>query len=295
MINVGDVPAWKDEEFRYNRRFFSWSVMVRTFDDKTFRRIVDFVKEKHIHVVRGYFSVIEYFTEFLARTGTDAGPVSLFISMGELLTEPVRLRIVEGLHRHVVSIYGLEEVGIIGQSELDGAGDLIRLNKANCLVELLGLDNDLPVENGQPGRVVVTDFTNRAMPFVRYDIGDLAVCRESLPSGEPLVIQLLECRKTDMIYTTSGDCLPMVIPFSVWTFPSVRQVQFVQTGLKRYRLNVNADKTVDREALAGLIRDRVGQDAELEICLVEDIPVMRSGKRRMVIQECEVYLKNRKQ
>lgn len=292
VINVGDVPSWKDEEFKYSGQYISWSVLVRSYDDKSFKRIFDFVKEHNIHVVRGYFSAIEYFTEFLVRTEYGTGPISLFISMGEMLTEPIRSRIVNVLHSHVVSIYGLEEIGIIGQSALDGQGDLIRLNKANCFVELLALDSDGQVPPGQPGRVVVTDFVNRAMPLIRYDIGDLAICREALSSGEPLVIQLLECRKTDMVYSTSGAPLPMVIPFSVWTFPSVRQVQFIQEDVKKYALLINADKEIDKDALAELVKKRVGHDAEVEIRVVDDIPVMRSGKRKMVIQNCKEYCKS---
>ena len=292
VINVGDVPEWRDEEFKYNSKYVYWSVLIRSYDDKSFQRIYEFVKEHNIHIVRGYLSVIEYFTEYLVRTGSGAGPISLFLSMGEMLTEPVRSRIVNDLHSHVISIYGLEEVGIIGQSALDGQGDLIRLNKAGCFVELLGLENDKPVPMGQPGRVVLTDFTNKAMPLIRYDIGDMAICREALQSGEPLVIQLLECRKTDMVYSTSGAPLPMVIPFSVWTFPSVRQVQFIQEDVKKYALLINADKEIDKDSLAELVKKRVGLDAEVEIRVVDDIPVMRSGKRKMVIQNCKEYCKS---
>ena len=36
-------------------------------------------------------------------------------------------------------------------------------------------DDDRPVEQGQPGRVVVTDLQNYAMPFLRYAVEDVAI------------------------------------------------------------------------------------------------------------------------
>lgn len=40
-----------------------------------------------------------------------------------------------------------------------------------------------PCENGQPGRVVITDYLNRFMPLIRYEIGDLAA-RDQCPCGQ---------------------------------------------------------------------------------------------------------------
>ena len=39
----------------------------------------------------------------------------------------------------------------------------------NFYIEMLSLDSDEPVKPGELGRIVVTDFYNKAFPMIRYD------------------------------------------------------------------------------------------------------------------------------
>lgn len=280
--------------FNYDARSNIWLATIPSFDDESLGKIADLIIRKKIRFIRGYLSLIEYLTEYVDRKGIVLPSKPTFITIGEKLKEPLRSRIVDRMGLHIISQYSNEENGVFGQSELDGSGELIRLNKANCIIELLGLDNDEPVPMGQPGRVVVTDLTNKAMPMIRYDIGDLAICRETLPSGEPLVIQLLECRKEDMVYDTSGHPVPMVLPYEIWCIPFLRQLQFVQEDVNKYVLiiNVSSGKNkLDKSRLADIMKDVFGADADVEVQLVDDIPVISAGKRKFVIQKCEKYIK----
>ncbi len=77
------------------------------------------------------------------------------------------------------------------------------LNRANCYIEVLKFDSDEQVAPGELGRIVVTDFTNYAMPMIRYDIGDVATIGET-HNGILLSLDNLSGRKTDMIFKTNG-------------------------------------------------------------------------------------------
>lgn len=287
-----EIPDESGRMLRYEKAQNIWYGYIATYDDATFSSIVKFIFDKHIRFVKGYASVIERLTEFSERTGTMLPRRLAFITISEILTENVRSRIVDRLGLHVVSQYANEENGLLGQSVLDGPGTMFRLNRANCKIELLDLDSDEPVSMGQPGRVVVTDMTNRAMPMIRYDIGDVAVCLEALPNGEPLVIRLLDSRHIDMIHDTSGRIVPMVVPHQIWTLPSLRQLQFIQTDVKEYVLNLNLmsdSQNVDCEQMAQHIKDLLGQDAEVHVQVLNEMPQVSVRKHKLYIQMCSRY------
>ncbi len=70
-----------------------------------------------------------------------------------------------------VDVYGTGEIGAIGCSiKHKGAIDIY---KNTIIVEVLNELNE-PVEEGEVGKLVVTDLNNLAMPIIRYEIGDIA-------------------------------------------------------------------------------------------------------------------------
>ncbi len=288
-----EVPDESGSLLRYEKAQNIWYGYISAYDDAAFSKVVKFIFDRHICFVKGYASVIERLTEFVERTGTVLPRGMIFITISEILTENVRSRIVDRLGLHVVSQYANEENGLLGQSVLDGPGTVFRLNRANCKIELLGLDNDEPVSMGQPGRVVVTDLTNRAMPMIRYDIGDVAVCLEAASSGDPSVIRLLDCRHIDMIYDTSGHLVPMVVPTQILTLPSLRQLQFIQMDVKEYVLNLNLmpdSQDVDCDIMAQYIKDLLGQDAVIHVHILNEMPQISARKHKLCIQRCRKYL-----
>ena len=287
-----EVPDEEGRMLRYEKAQNIWYGYIASYDDAAFADVVQFIFDRHIRFVKGYASIIERLTEYVDRKGIALPRGLVFVTISEILTGNVRSRIVDKLGLHVVSQYANEENGLLGQSVLDGPGMVFRLNRANCKIELLGLDNDEPVGIGQPGRVVVTDLTNRAMPMIRYDIGDVAVCLEALPNGEPLVIRLMDCRHIDMIYDTSGHPVPMVVPSQILTIPSLRQLQFIQVDVKEYILNLNVgsgSRNIDCGQMAQYIKDLLGQDATVDVRILDEMPQTSARKHKLCIQKCSRY------
>ena len=71
----------------------------------------------------------------------------------------------------------------------------------------------------------------------------------------------------------------------MWRFTELRQYQFVQNGKNDYLLKLNAQpNTIVRELeLLNAIKDYVGDDANIRIEYVDEIPLLASGKRKQVI------------
>lgn len=253
-------------------------------------KILEAINKYKIKFVRGYVTAIDVLTSYAVDHHIELVTRPTFISGGELLLEPLRRRIVERLNCHVISQYANEENGLLGQSTIDGDGSSIQLYLANCYIEVLKMNSDEPVNDNELGRIVVTDYTNRAMPFIRYEIGDLAKVGNRSVSGEITSLKELCGRKTDLIMRTDGSFVDMFNSISpeIYNNPSVKQWQFIQKNEKRYQLILCAadDSLVDlTEHFEKLMKDVLGSDAEIEIKYVKEIPVLLSGKRKVVIQE----------
>lgn len=258
--------------------------------DEKVGRIIAALDTYKIKAVRGYMTTLDTMTRYMVEHGIKPQRKIVFISVGELLQEPLRKRIAEDLGCTVVSQYGNEECGVFGQSEINGSGNEINLYRENCLFEILKLDSDKPVEDNELGRIVVTDYTNHAMPLIRYDIGDLAMVGSRTEEGEIATIKNLAGRKTDLISRTDGTCIDLYnsVPVEIFNNPSVKQWQFIQREAKDYKLIlcVKDDSVASRrDHFVALMRGILGTDANVEVEFVNDIPVLSSGKRKVVVNE----------
>jgi phenylacetate-CoA ligase len=106
------------------------------------------------------------------------------------VSEPLtagRRALIEKTFAAKISIgYGLNEFGVVANC-CPEAGRY-HVHDENCLVEIIDEDGN-PSAPGSAGRIVVTGLTNFAMPFIRYDTGDVAQrlegpcpCGRTLPS-----------------------------------------------------------------------------------------------------------------
>lgn len=279
---------WGNGEFIiYNSDLNIYYVDNANLNNEKLSIIVNTIIRKKIKVIRGYMTTLDTITSFAVDNNIDFPHHPFFISVGEILLEPLRFRIVNKLHCHVISQYGNEENGIFGSSPIDGVGTNIVLNRANCFVEILKLDSDVPVEKGEIGRIVVTDFSNYAMPMIRYDTGDLASIGAISSDGIILSLENLSGRKTDLIFKTNGEPIDLwnSIPSEIYNNPNIRQWQFIQNGEKGYllRLSLYEERLEFINLLKIELKKILGENAIIEVECVDEIPVLCSGKRKVVI------------
>lgn len=145
-------------------------------------------------------------------------------------------------------------------------------------MEVLALDSDQPVAAGEVGRIVVTDLFARAMPFIRYDTGDLGRLAQAHPGDLAEIIG----RQGDVIYDGRGRAIaPTTLLNTMWAFDDVWQFQLLQTDRRTYRFLAVAEPDAARDAaLDAALRAMLGGDVALTIEFVDEIAAMPSGKRR---------------
>jgi len=186
----------------------------------------------------------------------------------------------------VVSRYSNMECGMLAQQSRSG-GYEFHFNWASFHIELLHPDKDIPVEPGQLGRVVITDFFNYCMPLIRYDTGDLAYMSENQKENEAPVLKGIEGRKVDMITDTKKEVVTShIVTVNMWKYSELKQYQFVQKEEKKYVFRLNPWSMFSREdELINEFKGYLGSDAEITIEYVDEIPPLSSGKRRLVVNE----------
>lgn len=189
----------------------------------------------------------------------------------------------------VINRYGCEEVSLIACECRAGEG--LHVNAECVYVELLDEQGE-PCPPGKPGRVVVTDLHNRAMPMIRYEVGDMAVwadkpcsCGRTLP-----LLARVEGRVADYVLTRAGDYISgisLTENFAV-KIPGVAQMQIVQEEIDRFTFNIVKGRDFSNQSLTVLAEqvDRhFGTGMRYTIAYLETIPQEPSGKYRFCISK----------
>ncbi len=169
--------------------------------------------------------------------------LSSIITCGEGLENEDR-GIVEAVFQCTVyRRYSDMELGILGQDR--GNGSAYKLNWGSFYFECLKLNSDESTEDGEIGRIVVTDLYNYAFPLIRYDTGDLGIMIRPQDGSLPYYEEI-QGRKRDFIFATDGTMIsPAKISVGMWGIEDIRQWQFVQNGEKNYLLKLNVDNQTD--------------------------------------------------
>lgn len=142
---------------------------------------------------------------------------------------------------------------------------------------------------GERGRVVLTDLSNHAFPFIRYEIGDLAVmgAPEVCPCGVRLPrLQSLEGRIADIVVLRDRVLTPPNFATLFSDKPGIRAYQIVQDSIDELKVIMEPDEDFSettRDYIARSIEEMVAGQARVRIITDEPIHVPESGKRRFVV------------
>lgn len=188
--------------------------------------------------------------------------------------------------------YGCEEVSLIASQCERHEG--LHVNSDSLLVELID-NNDRPItEVATPGRIVVTDLWNRAMPMIRYEVGDMALWSEKACScGRTLpTFSQIEGRVADYVITNKGEYVSGISLTENFAclVSGIAQLQIIQEDIDQFVFNIVkapdfSDSTLKQ--IADLVRQRFGDQATFEFVYMERIPPEKSGKYRFCISKVE--------
>lgn len=273
------------QQFRENL----WRLDSPKLDEESLESFRSFLKRKRIKTLLSYPSTYDVFVDYLISKGD--GPedfeVRTIIGGGEVFLESTRAKLKQVFGCCVVSRYSSNEMGVMGQ-DTDECRSMT-LNHGSYYFEILHPDRDELAASGQLGRVVITDLFNYALPMIRYDTGDIGAWSQVTPQASSVswpTFSKLHGRQWDIIYDTKGSPIsPHVFAAAGWSLQGASQFQFIQKTRTGYILRINGSGAPGLSDALLKIRGALGPDAQIAVEQVEEIPVLNSGKGRMMVCE----------
>ncbi len=270
------------------KNYFNNIMPLSTFDmseEEMSRQAARLRRFRPAYIV-SYPSAISLLADFCERTGAAACQPNAVVTSGEMLFPHQREIIERVFGSEVFNRYGSREFANVAMECGRHAG--LHLFIDLYCAEIVGEDGR-PCAEGETGELVITDFSNLFMPFIRYRTGDLAVRtsrRCPCGRGHPL-IEKIEGRTFDVIVTPSGK----KVGGFFWTWlsravPGIHRFQIVQESPGGIVFRIVPGKGWEdghRKTLAAKIAENCGEDFTVDFEIVEDIPLTRSGKSRFIL------------
>jgi phenylacetate-CoA ligase len=214
--------------------------------------------------------------------GGKALGIEIVILVGETIPDGARDFITERLGARVAGLYSCQEIGTIA-CECE-AEPHYHVAAENAFVEILD-EEGREVAPSELGRIVVTSFYNYAMPFIRYDLGDLAMAGDaSCRCGRALpVITRIEGRtRSAFVFRDGARVWPraaMVRPMHA--FVPFQRYQLAQLDHERIEFRYIPDGSGRKPDLVGLntyARAVLHPSIQMSVCEMEAFPAGASGK-----------------
>jgi len=275
---------------RLRNRFLGRTVSLDSFN-MTVEKMEEYRKtleEFKPAAILAYANSVYLFAGFLKNRVHSISPKGIICS-AETLTDEKRELIESVFKCKAFDRYGSREVGLLASECEKHSG--LHVNAENVYIEVVKDDGSLARE-GELGRVIVTDLYNYAMPFIRYEIGDMAAaggdrtcaCGRGLP-----LIGSIEGRVSDFIVAPNGKIIHgEYFTHLFYGEKGVHQFQLVQEDLRNIRLNIVPSKEYSEPRLMGIkkqIEDYIGRDVNVVVEKVREIPKTVSGKYRFTISK----------
>jgi phenylacetate-CoA ligase len=161
----------------------------------------------------------------------------------------------------------------------------------NMIVEVL--DGERACKAGEMGELVITELNNRAMPLIRYRIGDMAslsgtpcTCGRSLP-----VIENIFGRAYDMIKNRNGkifhgEFFMYIIEDAKRKNLGIGAFQLIQQEQELFKIKIKPEPGYGeetREFITRRIKEGFSADATVVFEEVTKIERASSGKMRLII------------
>lgn len=175
--------------------------------DQWLKILYPFIYNRKPEVLIGTPSLLNRFVFFLEKYGVHPLQFKIIRYTGESMSQEERNALSKKFGCPVFTQYGTRECSYIGME--CGAGKL-HLTPWLNYVEIVD-EAGVPLPWGRSGRIVVTYFENRVMPFIRYDIGDRGMIRkEPCACGRSTPTIEFIGRVPGMIELPSGKQVPVL-------------------------------------------------------------------------------------
>lgn len=242
--------------------------------------------------IRGYPSSIVLLANYLEQNDIKKIKPKAVLTTGESLLPYQRNKIESTFECEVFDGYGCADGGSSACECIQHKGYHISVERS--IHEFVR--NNETVSAGESGHLILTDFYNYAMPFIRYDSGDVGIpsnerchCGRGLP-----LMESVEGRITEYLMKKDGSLIsgmPLTDIFEdieAKKENTILQYQIIQETKEKIvvkivkGINYNQD---DEDYIVREIKGHIGFEVKIDINYVDEIPTTKSNKRRFIISK----------
>ena len=233
--------------------------------------------------IRGYAGSLFELCRYVEMKNIKIFSPKIVVSSAETLTNEMREKIESVFGTKLYDFYGSRETASLAGECKCG---LMHIFEFNNYIEILD-ENDQPVKEGKEGRIIVTNLHNYSMPFIRYEIGDIAIlgpnkckCGNILPT-----LKKIHGRIEEQFIKKDGS---IVIGYYfvhllgvVLNKGFIKKFQVIQEDFNKIRILMVPNKILpnsEKRDIEDKIRMQMGQDCKIIWDFVDDIPKTKSGK-----------------
>jgi phenylacetate-CoA ligase len=217
--------------------------------------------------------------------------LKMVLTESELLTDEHRALLVAGYGVPVFDEYSAFEILNV-YFECPHGGRHMAEDRIH--VEVVD-DAGRPVPAGTEGRLVITPYMERAMPLIRYELGDIGVldpqpCR----CGRAFAtMRLTKGRSNDYVILPDGRRLyPDTFVWFAAIHPDIDECFVEQDARGRVRINIVSAGTEDLRPVFDSVREEMyrvaGGPFDLEVVRAERLPLTAGGKGKFITSEYTV-------
>lgn len=236
--------------------------------------------------LRGYASSIDFFAKYVNESNKQTEFDAVFTT-AEKLYPHMRKNIENAFSCDVFDGYGLYDGGAGAYECKEHSG--LHMDTERSVMEIVD-ENGHQVENGV-GRIIATSLHNFAMPFIRYDTGDLGNLVEDICGcgRESKLLKEVMGRQQEMLQTPEGKFVHGAF-FNSYMFGKINGVvefQVIQKSLENIVIKIVADENFDEKQL-DIIRSIIKNKSEkwgIEFKFVDQIERTKAGKYKFIINE----------
>jgi phenylacetate-CoA ligase len=249
-----------------------------------YTKTIEKFKPKIIH---SYSSVINLFSEYLKREGIYSIQPKAIITTADMLYPHQRKSIENTFNCMIFDYYSGRDTSLQAAECSEHFG--YHMSIENSVVEFI--KDSESVNAGETGKLILTDLCNYAMPFIRYEIGDLGSPTDEIcPCGRNLpIMKSLKGRIFDFVFTPDGHYIPgeyfhcMIIEYNI---KSIKEFQIIQESKNKLTIYIvkNSNEPVDDiNRFITEIQKIVGENVDIKLIYTSSIKRTSSGKLRHVI------------
>lgn len=304
--NAFNILMWKQTGYHYGdkflalgsssifpvnkkSRFHEWYYRIKgkvpfnamNLSEDRLSECVELLKKKRIHYIYGYASSIFLLAKYVKQH--NLGPalgIKACFPTSEILTDLYRSTIKDAFGCVISDTYGAHDGGIVAHS----LGDGFKVSY-NCIVEI---DKNSRRPDGS-GVAMLTDVTNLAFPFIRYELGDELVLGGGYDdSYNGQVLERVIGRTSDVIELENGRVLTgpgFTILFSQLKITGYR---LYKSGPMEITVEVVKDSNYskkDDELLVGTMKKHAGDDCEIKVVYADKVKHRENGKNLYFLNE----------